>query len=73
MRWLTRQPGATYELAGGSVPVASTLAGVTEEMVKMSFGYKGGQNHGPNEHIVIANFPRSVQAAIAFLNAFAAG
>ncbi|MCB0072560.1 MAG: M20/M25/M40 family metallo-hydrolase [Caldilineaceae bacterium] len=62
-----------YELAGGSVPIASTLAGVTEEMVKMSFGYKGGQNHGPNEHIVIGNFPRSVQAAIAFLNAFAAG
>lgn len=60
-----------FELAGGSVPIAHTLAGVSTEMVMMGYGYKGGQNHGPNEHIVIGNFPRSIQAAIAFLENYA--
>lgn len=60
-----------FELAGGSVPIAHTLAGAADEMVMMGYGYKGGQNHGPNEHIVIDNFPRSILAAMTFLIAYA--
>ena len=56
-----------YEVGGGSVPIAHTLAGVCSEMVIMGYGYKGGQNHGPNEHIIIENFPRAISAAITFL------
>ena len=56
-----------FELAGGSVPIAHTLRSTSTEMVKMGFGYKGGQNHGPDEHIIIANIPRGIQAAIVFL------
>lgn len=62
-----------FELAGGSVPIAHTLATVSDEMVMMGYGYKGGQNHGPNEHIVIENFARSVHAAVAFLAHYARG
>ncbi len=56
-----------FELAGGSVPIAYTLAAAADEMVKMGYGYKGAQNHGPNEHIITGNYPRGVQAAIRFL------
>ena len=58
---------AIYEMAGGSVPISTTLDGATDQLVKMGYGYKGGQNHGPNEHIILANFPRGIKAAIRFL------
>ena len=58
---------AIYEMAGGSVPISSTLDSTSDQLVKMGYGYKGGQNHGPNEHIILANFPRGIAAAIRFL------
>ena len=58
---------ALYEMAGGSVPISSTLDATSDQLVKMGYGYKGGQNHGPNEHIILANFPRGIAAAIRFL------
>ena len=56
-----------YEVAGGSVPIAHTLQDLAGEMVMMGYGYKGGQNHGPNEHIIIRNFERGIETAIRFL------
>lgn len=60
-----------YEVGGGSVPIAYLLQEVAEQMVFMGYGYKGGQNHGPDEHIIIANFPRGIAAAIDFLQRYA--
>lgn len=56
-----------FEVAGGSVPIANTLQDAAGQMVIMGYGYKGGQNHGPNEHIIVENFGRGIRTAIAFL------
>jgi len=56
-----------YEVAGGSVPIAYALQDAATEMVMMGYGYKGGQNHGPDEHIIIQNVARGIGAAIDFL------
>lgn len=56
-----------FEVGGGSVPIAYALQDCADEMVFMGYGYKGGQNHGPDEHIIIENFPRGIGAAIDFL------
>lgn len=60
-----------YEVGGGSVPIAYLLQNVAEQMVFMGYGYKGGQNHGPDEHIIIDNFPRGIATAIDFLQLYA--
>jgi acetylornithine deacetylase/succinyl-diaminopimelate desuccinylase-like protein len=58
---------ALLERTGGSIPIAYALRDLVSEMVFMGYTYKGGQAHGPNEHIIIKNFPRGINTAIDFL------
>ena len=58
---------ALLERAGGSIPIAAALRACVAEMVFMGYTYKGGQAHGPNEHIYLKNFGRGIQTAIDFL------
>ena len=58
---------ALAEFVGGSIPIASALQPLVRDMVFMGYTYKGGQAHGPNEHIILNNFPRGIRTAIDFL------
>lgn len=60
-----------YERAGGSVPVAYDLKDVCDNVVIMGFSYRGGGAHGPNEHARLSMFRQGIDAAIAFIYAFA--
>lgn len=61
---------AIFEIGGGSVPIAYLLQEVSNEMAFMGYAHKGGQNHGPDEHIIIENFPRGIATAIDFLQLY---
>ncbi|MEM9774583.1 MAG: dipeptidase [Chloroflexota bacterium] len=58
------------EVAGGSVPISSTFANVTEEVVMMGYAHKGGQAHGPNENIYLSMFDKGIGTAIDFLRLY---
>ena len=58
---------AIPEMAGGSVPITNLLEPHINEIVLMGYAHKGGQPHGPNEHIILRNYPRSIATAITFL------
>ena len=58
---------AQAEFVGGSIPIAYALQPLVRDMVFMGYTYKGGQAHGPNEHIILKNFPRGIRTAIDFL------
>jgi len=58
---------AVGEFTGGSIPIAHALHPLVTDLIFMGYTYKGGQAHGPNEHIILKNFPRGIQTAIDFL------
>ena len=58
---------AIPEMAGGSVPITFALQPLVKEVVLMGYAHKGGQPHGPNEHIILRNYPRGIATAITFL------
>ncbi len=58
---------AVMEVAGGSVPITSTFATVTDEVVLMGYSHKGGLAHGPNENIYLSMFDKGIGTAIDFL------
>lgn len=55
------------EVAGGSIPIASTLKNITDELVIMGYAHKGGQAHGPNENNHLSMFDKGIGTAIDFL------
>lgn len=59
------------EVAGGSVPIASTFANITDEIVMMGYAHKGGQAHGPNENNHLSMFGKGIGTAIDFMLLYA--
>ena len=58
---------------GGSIPVASSFQQQLDgEIVLMSFGYKGGGAHGPNEYVILDMFHKGIATAITFCQELAA-
>lgn len=58
---------------GGSVPVAIAFQqSLDAQMTLLSFGYKGGRAHGPDEYLPLASFHKGVATAIHFYNEIAA-
>ena len=55
------------EYTGGSIPIASALQNLVDDLIFMGYSYKGGGAHGPNEHIILDNAPRGIATAIDFL------
>ncbi len=62
---------SVLEVAGGSIPIASTFATVTDEIVIMGYSHKGGLAHGPNENTHLVMFDKGIGTAIDFLLMYA--
>lgn len=56
-----------YERAGGSVPIAHAMQKLSDQIVLMGFGHKGGKAHGPNENIYIEQLYKGIHTAIHFI------
>ena len=59
---------------GGSVPVVDAFRRALDgEIVPLSFGYKGGGAHSPNEYMILDMFDKGIATAIHFYHALATG
>jgi acetylornithine deacetylase/succinyl-diaminopimelate desuccinylase-like protein len=63
-----------YLREGGSVPVVDAFRRALDaEIVPLSFGYKGGGAHSPNEYMILDMFDKGIQTAIHFYHQLAEG
>ena len=63
-----------YLREGGSVPVVDAFRRALDgDIVPLSFGYKGGGAHSPNEYMILDMFDKGIATAIHFYHALAEG